>query len=822
MAAGDPKTVVAHRSKANKSKNPKDLPKKSEAKTLKRKRGQDELERLRAAIKDLDPKSAEITKFTDLPLCEATASGLRASHFEALTDVQRVAIPLALKGKDILGAAKTGSGKTLAFLVPVLEKLHHAQWTEYDGLGALIISPTRELAIQIFEVLRKIGRKQQFSAGLVIGGKSLQEEADRLARMNILVCTPGRILQHLDQTAGLDVNNLQILVLDEADRIMDMGFQSAVDALIEHLPRTRQTLMFSATQSKRVSDLARLSLKEPEYVSVHQDAETTTPTNLQQSYIVTPLPEKLETLWGFIRTNLKSKIIVFLSSTKQVRFVYESFKRMQPGMPLLHMIGRQKQGARLEIARRFTSSKYACLFATDVVARGMDFPAVDWVVQVDCPEDVATYIHRVGRTARYESKGRAVLFLEPSEEKGFLQRLEAKKIPINKVNVRENKKQSIKSELQNQCFQSPDVKYLAQKAFISYVRSIFLQPDKEVFKFSELDLDGFAASMGLPGTPQVKFQEGDDIRRDDTKNRSYANLSDSDSDEEGGAGKKKDEVRTKYQKMAERQNQDVLSSHYRKLLDDGEASDDDADFLSIKRVLDGDAELDAAAANNTGARPKTVKIGKTELVIDSKRREKMLGSKKQIAKLTGPGQRIIFDDDGVGKPLYVLKDEEQFKEEGPAKLLRKQFVEQEAVKVQEADVEDKELVRKRKKEKKERAKARERGEEVEREKGPLPQLGRDSEDEDEEDPLALLKSLPIAGGGGGGGSDREESGHGEEEDERPKKKAKKWFQNDSDVEDEKPKKKKKVEKSGKKVIEMGYEPDNLDDLEALAAGLLED
>ena len=777
-----------------------------------------------------DPKSPDITKFSDLPLCEATASGLRASHFESLTDVQKVAIPFALKGRDILGAAKTGSGKTLAFLVPVLERLYHAQWTEYDGLGALIISPTRELAIQIFEVLRKIGRKHQFSAGLVIGGKSLQEEAERLARMNILVCTPGRILQHLDQTAGLDVNNLQILVLDEADRIMDMGFQSAVDAMVEHLPKSRQTLLFSATQSKRVSDLARLSLKDPEYVSVHQDAESTTPTNLQQSYIVTPLPEKLETLWGFIRANLKSKIIVFFSSTKQVRFVYESFKRMQPGMPLLHMIGRQKQGARMEIARRFTSSKYACLFATDVVARGMDFPAVDWVVQVDCPEDVATYIHRVGRTARYESKGRAVLFLDPSEEAGFLKHLEAKKIPINKVNVRENKKQSIKSELQNQCFQSPDVKYLAQKAFISYVRSIFLQPDKEVFKFSELDLDGFAASMGLPGTPQVKFQEGDDIRRGDAKNRSYS--SDSESDE-GGEGKKKGEVRTKYQKMAERQNQDVLSSHYRKLLDGGEGSDDeDGDFLSVKRVLEGDAAIDAAAGSKDEAEGniKTVKLGNTEVVIDSNRREKMLKSKKKMLKYMEKGQKLIFDEDGTARPLYTLQDEEDFEAEGPADVLRRQFLEAETAKVQEADVEDKELVRKRRKEKKERQKARERGEEVEREKGPLPTLGRgtgdefdDEGDDDDADPLALLRSLPIAGGG----DDRSESGAEEEDDERPRKKAKKWFQNDSDVEDEdvdQKKKKKAAKKSagGKKVIEMGYEPDNLQDLEALAAGLLED
>ncbi|KAK0712202.1 P-loop containing nucleoside triphosphate hydrolase protein [Apiosordaria backusii] len=824
---GGPKTAVAHRHKKN-SKPADATSKKSETKTLKRKRGQEELEKLKAAIEELDPKSPNLTKFTDLPLCAATASGLRASHFEVLTDIQKAAIPLALKGRDILGAAKTGSGKTLAFLIPVLEKLVQAQWTEYDGLGALIISPTRELAVQIFEVLRKIGRNHVFSAGLVIGGKSLKEEADRLGRMNILVCTPGRMLQHLDQTAGFDVNNLQMLVLDEADRIMDMGFQTAVDALVEHLPKTRQTMLFSATQSKRVSDLARLSLKDPEYVSAHEEAPTATPTNLQQSYIVTPLPEKLDTLWGFIRTNLKSKMIVFFSSGKQVRFVYESFKRMQPGISLLHLHGRQKQVGRMDITRKFTSSKYACLFATDVVARGVDFPAVDWVVQVDCPEDADTYIHRVGRTARYESKGRAVLFLEPSEEQGFLSRLEQKKIPITKVNVREGKKASIKNELQSQCFQSADLKYLGQKAFITYVRSIYVQKDKQVFKFDKLDLDGYAASLGLPGTPQVKFQKGGEEMRRANKQASRmvfdAGSDDDESSDYDAEGKpKKKEVRTKYQKMAERQNQDVLSSHYRKLVHDdaadGEEDEEDDGFLSVKRVL-GDKELDDTAAEAgdgkeiAGAR--VVKIGDQEVIIDSKRAEKKLMSKAKVAKMMGKGQKLIFDEEGNAKPLYVLQGLDDFQREGDAKDLRQKFVEAEGERVKEADVEDKELARKRRKEKRERAKARERGEEVERERGPIgTQL--DSGGEEDEDPLALLRSLPIAGGGGGDRSDEDD------EDEPPKKKTKKWFQNDSDVEDEPEQKKRKTGgKGGRKVIEMGYEPDNLQDLEALAAGLLED
>jgi ATP-dependent RNA helicase DDX10/DBP4 len=242
-----------------------------------------DVEALETAVQELDLKAKHDT-FSDLPLSGPTQAGLQAAHFSTLTDIQSKAIPLALQGRDILGAAKTGSGKTLAFLVPVLENLYRAQCVGGDaGLGALIITPTRELAIQIFEVLRKVGGKGHlFSAGLVIGGKSVKDEADALQRMNILVCTPGRIKQHLEQTAGFNADNLTMLVMDEADRIMDMGFQHAVDAILEYLPKDRQTLLFSATQTKRVSDLARLSLKEPEYISVHEAAASATPKSLRR------------------------------------------------------------------------------------------------------------------------------------------------------------------------------------------------------------------------------------------------------------------------------------------------------------------------------------------------------------------------------------------------------------------------------------------------------------------------------------------------------------------------------------------------------------
>ncbi|KAF4978573.1 hypothetical protein FZEAL_5065 [Fusarium zealandicum] len=787
----------------------------TEQRQQKRKREQEDVASLQQRVDDLDLTAEPIQNFSQLPLSVPTASGLEASHFQVLTDVQARAVPLALKGNDILGAAKTGSGKTLAFLIPVLEKLYRTQWTEYDGLGALIISPTRELAVQIFEVLRKIGRKHVFSAGLIIGGKSLKEEAERLDRMNILVCTPGRMLQHLDQTAGFDANNLQMLVLDEADRIMDMGFQSAVDALVEHLPKTRQTLMFSATQSKKISDLARLSLKDPEYVSVHEAAISATPTNLQQHFIVTPLTEKLDTLYGFIKANLKSKIVVFLSSGKQVRFVYESFRHLQPGIPLLHLHGRQKQIARLEITSRFTAAKQSCLFATDVVARGIDFPAVDWVIQADCPEDVDTYIHRVGRTARYQSNGRAVLFLDPSEEPGMLQKLELKKIPIQKVNVKEKKKKSIKDQLQNMCFQNPDLKYLGQKAFISYTRSIHLQRDKEVFKFKKLDLDGFAASLGLPGTPQIKFQKGEDIKR--IKNAPRAGMS-SGSESEGDLdgekkSKKKAEVRTKYDRMFERTNQDVLSSHYSKLVGEGEDKkngdddddDDDAEFLSVKRVLkDGDLDEASKDAFKSAAKIIDGLGGEEPFIVDSKRREKALKSKKKMLKFKGNATKLVYDDDGNAHAVYELQDEDDFHDEGPADELRRQFVEGETSRVREADVDDKALAKQKRREKREKRKAAERAERLgitDEDDAPMLQAADDGED-----PLALLRSLPVAG-----------DDSDDEEREPPRKRAKKWFEDDSEDEARKSKQKK-----GKgRVIEMDEEPETLEDLEALATGLLD-
>ena len=791
-------------------KGTKSKPKpKIEAHSLKRKREDEDLETLNQRVQDIKVKDDNYDTFAGLPLSQSTASGLKASHYKVLTDIQKRAVPHALKGSDILGAAKTGSGKTLAFLVPVLENLYRKRWTELDGLGALILSPTRELAIQIFEVLRKIGRYHTFSAGLVIGGKSLHEERERLGRMNILVCTPGRMLQHMDQTAAFEIDNLQMLVLDEADRIMDMGFQRDVDAIVEHLPKERQTLLFSATQTKKVSDLARLSLRDPEYVAVHESATSATPSTLQQNYVVTPLPEKLDTLWSFIRSNLKSKILVFLSSGKQVRFVYEAFRHMQPGIPLLHLHGRQKQTARLDITNKFSASKNSCLFATDVVARGLDFPAVDWVIQLDCPEDADTYIHRVGRTARYERDGRGVLFLEPSEEEGMINRLKQKKVLIEKINVRQKKRQSIKNQLQNMCFKDPELKYLGQKAFVSYVRSIHIQKDKEIFKLSDLPLEDFSASLGLPGAPRIKFLNGDNAKS--LKNAPRGTISSGDESDGDMASDEKQiakmaVTRTKYDRMFERTNQDILTDHYSKLVNgDGDQDNElmDVDegnhFLTVKRRLSDTSGTDGEGEGNVlSPRVESSKtLGKTSISVDSKRKAKLLKSKKKLLKLKEKGQKLVFDEEGKPHKVYELENEDQFKQRGPADAQKAKFLEDEQARLQSADLADKQAAKARRKERREKRKARE--------------TERVADDDDNAEGRRAVH-VPFEGDVGedlDGQDARHEFDVGES---GVRKRAKKWFEDDSDEG-------RKSKQTGKAVI--GREkPETLEDLEAMASGLL--
>ena len=309
----------------------------------------------------------------------------------------------------------------------------------------------------------------------------------------------------MDETPMFDCVSLKVLVLDEADRILDLGFRETLAAILENLPKKgRQTLLFSATQTKSVKDLARLSMRDPEYLAVHAESAHATPPKLQQMVATCDLDKKMETTWAFIKSHLTSKTLVFLSSCKQVRFMHEMFRRMRPGIPVAMLHGRMKQMKRMATFDAFCRARHTVLFATDVAARGLDFPSVDWVLQADCPEDVPCYIHRVGRTARYTAEGKGLLLLTPSES-AFAKELAAAKVPLKTMKLNQAKNQKITSSIQGLLGKDTELKYLAQRAMVSYLRSIYLQPNKDVFDVNALDVEAYAHSMGLPNPPRLRF-----------------------------------------------------------------------------------------------------------------------------------------------------------------------------------------------------------------------------------------------------------------------------------------------------------------------------
>ncbi|KAL4398844.1 ATP-dependent RNA helicase Dbp4 [Malassezia pachydermatis] len=687
-----------------------------------------EIEGLNAACASLD-LAAEDSAFAKLPLSQRTRQGLKRAGFIDMTPIQHASLPKTLNGRDVLGAARTGSGKTLAFLLPVLERLYRQRWSNSDGLGALIISPTRELAMQIFDVLRSIGGSHTFSAGLVIGGKDLKHEQDRLRKMNILVATPGRLLQHLDQTVGFDASHLQVLVLDEADRILDMGFANTLNAILEHLPPNRQTLLFSATQTRKVKDLARLSLREPEYVAVRDtDEATTTPQHLEQYYMIVSLPQKLDMLFSFLRTHTQCKVLVFMSSCRQVQFAHEVFCRLRPGLPLMALHGKQKQTRRLKIFSDFSRSKHAALFATDIAARGLDFPAVDWVVQVDAPDSSDTYIHRVGRTARYQAHGKALLFVLPSEQQGLLSTLERVDVPISEIKARDTKLQSVAPQLQSFLFQDVELKHLAQKAFVSYVRSVHLHKDKETFDVMSLPLNEYAAALGLPGAPKIKMVKEAQMKARAAQRQALAEAhalaqassshegssdsdrtdSDSDSDSDSGSGSDSDtaaptRVRTKHDRLFGRQNQTVLSQHYASML----ASDSEEDGFDVPGGDEDGGDLLTLSRPDHELEEAPNELPSSHL---SKRQLLRGASKKAMAAagLRGSGDRVVFDDEGNARSLYELQDEHAFHAQGDVRAQIEQHAEAERARMAEADVIDKDRAKQKRQEKRRRMKEIER------------------------------------------------------------------------------------------------------------------
>lgn len=458
----------------------------------------------------------ENDSFDSLPLSEKTQKSLKEMGFARMTQIQHQSIPHLLTGKDLIGAAKTGSGKTLAFLIPCVELLHKAQFKNKNGTGCIVVSPTRELAMQIYGVLDELckhgGHSQTY--GLIMGGANRRTEAERLAKgVNIIVATPGRLLDHLQNTKGFNFRNLLALVMDEADRILEQGFEDDLRAILKLIPKERQTMLFSATQTKSVEDLARLSInpKNSVFCDIPSDTRQATAAGLEQGYVTVPSDKRFLLLFTFLKKNKNKKVMVFFSSCNSVKYHAELLNYIDVSVMDIH--GRQKQVKRTTTFFQFCKSDKGTLLCTDVAARGLDIPKVDWIIQFDPPDDPKEYIHRVGRTARgAEGSGRALLFLTP-EETGFLRYLKAAKVSLNEYEFPTSKVANVQSQLQRLVESNYYLNRAARDAYRSYLLAYASHAHRDIFNVHNLDLVAVGLAFGFTTPPRVDIAFGNDKRK---------------------------------------------------------------------------------------------------------------------------------------------------------------------------------------------------------------------------------------------------------------------------------------------------------------------
>ncbi|KAK2499463.1 hypothetical protein MC885_004442 [Smutsia gigantea] len=437
-------------------------------------------------------EDTSFASLTDL-VNENTLKAIKEMGFTNMTEIQHKSIRPLLEG----------SGKTLAFLIPAVELIVKLKFMPRNGTGVLILSPTRELAMQTFGVLKELMTHHVHTYGLIMGGSNRSAEAQKLGNgINIIVATPGRLLDHMQNTPGFMYKNLQCLVIDEADRILDVGFEEELKQIIKLLPTRRQTMLFSATQTRKVEDLARISLKkEPLYVGVDDDKAHATVDGLEQGYVVCPSEKRFLLLFTFLKKNRKKKLMVFFSSCKSVKYHYELLNYID--LPVLAIHGRQKQNKRTTTFFQFCNADSGILLCTDVAARGLDIPEVDWIVQYDPPDDPKEYIHRVGRTARgLNGRGHALLILRP-EELGFLRYLKQSKVPLSEFEFSWSKISDIQSQLEKLIEKNYFLHKSAQEAYKSYIRAYDSHSLKQIYNVNNLNLPQVALSFGFKVPPFV-------------------------------------------------------------------------------------------------------------------------------------------------------------------------------------------------------------------------------------------------------------------------------------------------------------------------------
>lgn len=351
----------------------------------------------------LEGEESEQQSFAKLGLCEELCAICEECGWKYPTRIQAATIPVVQENRDLIGIAQTGSGKTGAYVLPLVHWLLTQKKPLY--LSILVMVPTRELAQQVTSQFLMLGRSVGLKVATLVGGVDMVEQACELSqRPHVVVGTPGRVRDHLANTKGFKLVKLHALVLDEADKMLDMDYEKEIDAILEHLPHERRTMLFSATLSTKIDRLQKACLRDPVFLQVHR--KNTTVDTLQQYYIFSPLSQMLSYLHNFLVKETGSHILIFCRSAVLVHKITITLRVL--GQRALPLMGRMEQKNRNIALSKFKEGKARILVCTDVAQRGLDIPNVDVVVNYALPDRVEDYIHRVGRTARAGARGKAV------------------------------------------------------------------------------------------------------------------------------------------------------------------------------------------------------------------------------------------------------------------------------------------------------------------------------------------------------------------------------------------------------------------------------
>ncbi|XP_074567640.1 DEAD-box ATP-dependent RNA helicase 18-like [Curcuma longa] len=465
------------------------------------------------------------TRFSDLnpSLSVPVLEALALAGFHCCTPVQAATIPLLCSHKDVSVDAATGSGKTLAFVVPLVEILRRCTSAPkpHQVLG-MIISPTRELSSQIYHVAQPFfSTVKNVKSVLLVGGLDIRADKEKIETegANILVGTPGKLCDVMERLDVLDFRSLEILILDEADRLLEMGFQKQLTYIISRLPKLRRTGLFSATQTEAVEELSKAGLRNPVKVEVrvqvkaHGEASTQevasskTPLGLHIEYMVCEAQKKSTYLVDFLARNMSKKMIVYFMTCACVDYwgvVLPQLTELK-GCPIISLHGRMKQTAREKALASFTDLSNGILLCTDVAARGLDIPGVDWILQYDPPQDPNVFIHRVGRTARIGRQGSAIAFLLPKED-DYVEFLQLRRVPLKERTCLDTEL-DIVPLIRAAAKEDRDVMEKGIKAFVSYIRAYKEHHCSYIFRWKDLEIGKLAMGYGLlqiPSMPEVK------------------------------------------------------------------------------------------------------------------------------------------------------------------------------------------------------------------------------------------------------------------------------------------------------------------------------